>query len=295
MHQGDLFDELQMRKNQIARHIISLNFTAAQNDIDNLLKTYPLADLGDEDKVCKFFMERLTAPDIINIVSAWMDFTETFKGNIIAANKDLKKNYFSSLCKSQQIDDDYILNIPVGLFYIYAGDLKGARARLEKGIIKNPDDAKLRGYLGDLHFLRGDVKNSRICYREAFETNPNDVDVDSISDSAVIGLLNHIKKDVPGYLEWVVSYGCIESIFPYKTIKILDDLRIYVNDFIKMEKDYRKGTDEALIPKLFYKCIVLAESSQYLKNIRSVDFIKIRALMKEINPYLFEIYMEGKK
>ncbi|MEO5360928.1 MAG: hypothetical protein H7843_10855 [Nitrospirota bacterium] len=82
---------------------------------------------------------------------------------------------------------------------------------------------------------------------------------------------------------------------PYKTIKIFDDLRIYVNDFIKMEKDYRKGTDEALIPKLFYKCIVLAESSQYLKNIRSVDFIKIRVLMKEINPYLFEIYMEGKK
>jgi tetratricopeptide (TPR) repeat protein len=298
--QPDLFKELFGETNQISIYINALNFPAAQKAIDHLKQSRQSIDLGNESKICEFFMEHLIQADVPNMVSTWKEFTKAFKGNNMASNKDLKKNYFSALCKTieeQHIDDDYVLNIPIGLFYIYAGDLKGAKARLEKAIVKNPYDARLSGYLGDLHFLRGDVKNSRICYREAFEANPCEVDVDSISDGAVRDLLNHVKKDASNgdYMDWVVIYGCIEKVFPYKIIKILDDLRLYVNEFINIEKDYRKGNAEALKPKLFYKCMVLAESSQYLKHIRSVDFIKIRALMKEINIDMFKIYMEGRK
>ncbi|WP_420265954.1 tetratricopeptide repeat protein [Candidatus Magnetominusculus dajiuhuensis] len=298
--QPDLFEDLFGETNQISIYINSLNLSAAKQAIEKLKQSRQSIDLRNESQICEFFMEHLILSDVTNMVSTWKEFTETFKGNNLASNKHLKKNYFTALCKTieeQKNDDDYVLNIPVGLFYIYAGDLKGAKARLEKAIVKHPDDARLSGYLGELHFLRGNVQNSRICYREAFEANPNGVDLDSISDGAVIDLINHVKRDVSNsdYIDWVVIYGCIEKIFPYKIIKILDDLRLYVNDFLKMETDYKKGKANPLKPKLFYKCMVLAESNQYLKHIRSVEFIKIRALMKDINPELFGIYMEGRK
>ncbi|MBF0517250.1 MAG: hypothetical protein HQK97_09065 [Nitrospirae bacterium] len=292
--QPDLFNELFGQTNQIGIYIISLDFPAAKKAIEILKQSRQSIDLGSESRICEFFTDHPIPSDVSNMVSRWKEFSNAFKGNNIASNRDLKRNYFRTLCKTiedQQINDDYISNVPIGLFYIYAGDLKCAKTRLEKAVIKNPDDARLRGYLGELYFLKGDVQNSRICYREAFETNPNEVDIDSISDSAVVDLL---KRDASNK-DWIVSYGCIEKVFPYKIIKILDDLRLYVNEFLKMEKDYRKEGNAALAPKLFYKCMVLAESGQYLKHIRSVEFIKVRALMRQLNPWLFEIYMEGRK
>ncbi|MBF0564650.1 MAG: hypothetical protein HQK89_05350 [Nitrospirae bacterium] len=250
------------------------------------------------------------------MLSAWHHFAETFDDIKIDSlyNGQFKKNYFSAICdaiEQQKIDTDYVLNMPIGLFYIYSGNLNGAKTRLEKAIAKTTDDSRLSrlyGYLGNTHFLKGDERISRICYREAFEINPYVVDIDSIEDKIVVDLLNRVKKEISDtsnipnneYLDWVATYGCIETIFPFKIIKILDDLRVYVKDFIKMEKVYRndKNKDDdtgKLKAILFYKCIVLSESNQYLKNIKDVELIKVRVLMKEINPSLFKRYMKLKE
>ena len=291
-----LFDAPYISKNRIIALIENLEFIQAQSEIEVFRKAYPAMDIETENTVCDFFIGHRSLPEPEKLYSTWRAFESLiYKLELkIVYLPTIKKNFFKQLCLVLDNQPDEILSIedtPVGLFYIHADRIKTAKRKLEKAIIQqSPNLSQLYGYLGYIHFLNKDISASRICMREAFEIGPYGVDLHFIKDTEIKDLINGLSKEYVT-LHWIVSYGCIQRVFPAKIIKLLEDLRVYVNEFLELEKEYLKKQDDELRARFFYKCLILSDNNKRLQHVSAVELTKVRKYMKEINPSLFKKYM----
>ncbi|MBF0320822.1 MAG: hypothetical protein HQL01_13570 [Nitrospirae bacterium] len=279
---------------------MDLEFAAAKSEIEAFKKSYPLIDIETENMVCDYFMERHNQSDPEQMSSTWDAFEKLLSDARLRVPylSGIKKNYFIRLCSaldSQPSELLFIGGTPAGALYIYADDLKTARQKLQKAAIKSPNSSELFGYLSYVHFLNKDIAASRICLREALEIDPLGVSLDLIADSEVLELIGDVRTnsraDEVQPLRWVVSYGCVRGVFPPKTIRLIEDLKVYVAGFAELEKLYLKNRDEETRAKLFYTCLVLSDNNKYLQHVSAVELTKIRKYMKEVNPALFKKYL----
>ncbi len=304
MNQLSLFDAVSMARNRIVNAILDLDFDKAKEELERFKKSYPLANNVENVAILiDHFSNYTQQGDIHEMVALWFDFIRRKDDLSIKYPylDNFRKRYFLKLSKiieERDVDDDFIADIPTGLLFIYGNRINDGRKYLEKAISRYPDRSILFGYLGDAYYLRGDKSSERICYREAFEIDPYGINIDFIKDEVVNTLIHDISNEFQNnneHLNWIVSFGCIRNVFPFKVITTLDDIKIYIEDFLKLEQEYKKTKNDKIKPGLFYKSMVLSESSNMLKFIKKVDLIKIRALMKEINPSLFDSYLKNKE
>ncbi|MEO5356541.1 MAG: hypothetical protein H7844_04500 [Nitrospirae bacterium YQR-1] len=296
MDELSLFDAPYMSKNRIIALIENLDFIKAKNETGIFRKAYPSMDIETESIICDFFVKHESLPEPEKLYSTWRDF-ERLIYNLelkIVYLPAIKKNYFKRLCLELDKQPDGILSIndePVGLFYLYAERIKTAKQKLEKAIVQqSPNLSQLYGYLGYIHFLNKDLPASRICLREAFEIGPYGIDLYFLKDKEIMELINGLNAEYVT-LHWIVSYGCIQRVFPPKTIKLLEDLRVYVNEFLELEKEYQKDNNDVIRARLFYKCLILSDNNKRLQHVGAVELTKLRKYMKDINPGLFKQYL----
>lgn len=294
-----LFSDENAAQSKIIQNILALRFALAKDDIEHFKELFPTCRCASETFICDYW----TSCEFVNNeeqkIALWHDFETEFKKLSLrfALFDHLKKNYFSYLCS--QIEENspgrhYISHTPAGLLYILAGNFEKAVKVLEQAIAQNKHDAQLFGYLGDAYFLKGRNEWARICYREAFEITPEDVDLNFLKDPAVVDLIDYVKAerdDDDDYLTWVVSYGSVERIFPFKYFKEGSSLKPHVQEFFSLKNKYEINQKNDIKAKLFYQSLILSENQNILSLIEEIDVTFVRSLMRELNPLLFSSYL----
>ena len=91
---------------------------------------------------------------------------------------------------------------------------------------------------------------------------------------------------------WLACHAFLRGLFKPKQIRLKDELKRFVNDYLTLRKAYLKHPTPLVKPKLFLRAIVLCDNEAALQSIKGIDFIEIRRHMKEINPALFAQYMK---
>ena len=188
-------------------------------------------------------------------------------------------------------------NIPMGYVYMQAGKYDLAVESLQSCILTTRDNAVIYGYLGDAHISRGGVPTvARKCYLEACLIDPAHMDWDHVKDKELLKLRDQLIEtfDMDNSLaaEWLPSYAYIQGFFKPKAIRLNEELKRFVDEYLVLRKAYLKEPTSDLEAKLFIRAIILCDNEPFMKLVKGIDFIDIRRQMKEMNPSLFSRYMK---
>ena len=309
-----LFQDRDMLLNSGILELIRLNLDAAKEAFNRYQELYRDRDAIDKEaKLTDFLIKGFSrVPDSCperpaHLYRLWTSFESylqsvSFEGeNIIS---EIKYSFFKKIHKALEqcnlTDALYISDtVPTGYVYMQLKKYTLAIQSLQACIPVTPDSAAIYGYLGDVYVLRGetgDTGASRRCYLEAYLIDPCGIDWCHIKDSALLELKDQIIEEHnledSLALEWLPSYAYIEGIFKPKTIKINDGLKEFVDEYLNIKKTYDKEQTSDLKAKLFIRSIILCDNEESLRFIKSIDFMDIRRLMKDINPDLFRRYLK---
>ncbi|MBT8489977.1 MAG: hypothetical protein KJN62_02895, partial [Deltaproteobacteria bacterium] len=134
------------------------------------------------------------------------------------------------------------------------------------------------------------------CYFEACLIDPDTIDWNHMKDDALAALRNHLMEtdEANGSSDaaWLACDAYLQGLFKPKTIRLKDELKRFVEEYLALRKTYAKQPTPQSEPKMFITAIVLCDNQAVLKLIKGIDFIEIRKHMKELNPSLFARYMK---
>jgi tetratricopeptide (TPR) repeat protein len=310
--QLSLFDDKVVIINKGKDKLLKLNFKEAKEEFLRYRSIYPdSASVNYEIKIADFFINKpVSIREDMSLIqrvevfySLWEEF-ETYIEEIGYNNKSLietlRKSYFKELTeKIEKKDLDGSLffkeGIPVGLVCLLGGDYTTAIKLLQEALLKHPNNARAYGYLGDSYFLLGDLDLARICYREAFSIDPYEIDLKRLQDQEIHELIERVgeKNDFP--LDWVPVYACLEDMFSKKEFISADDIKVVLDEYEALDRDYSKGANERVKAALFYRAMVLSENHRILRFIKRITIAGVREKMKGLDSHLFERYMAKKR
>jgi len=306
--QLSLFDDRQVMVTRGLERLLVLDFNGALEEFSKYISLYPgSSDLKHEIEIADFFIKNMASINenlpllkkVEGFYSLWEEF-ETYIQKTGYKNRavimDLRKSYFNGLAKKIENQDlegclFFKDETPIGLIYLFGDDLTTATKLLQEALLKNPS-AVTYAYLGDSYFLRGEIDWSRICYREAFTIDPHQIDIDRLRDPDLPSLIERIKKETDFPLDWLPVYAQLEGLFSDKEFKSFDDLKIAIDEYDKLDREYTKDKDEKLKASLFYRAMVLSDNHRMLKFIKQFTIAQVREKMKRLNGHLFEMYMQ---
>ncbi len=309
-----LFQDRDMLFNRGVLELIRLNLDAARQAFNRYQELYHDRDAIDrEAKLTDFLITGFSrVPDTCperpaRLYRLWTSFegylqSVSFEGENIISK--IKYSFFRKIREALEqcnlTDPLYISDtVPTGYVYMQIKKYNLAIQSLQACIPVTPDNAVVYGYLGDAYMLRGepgDMGVSRQCYLEAYLIDPGGIDWRHIKDPALLKLRDQIIEEHnledSLALEWLPSYAYIEGIFKPKAIKFNNGLKEFVDEYLNIKKAYDKEQASDLKAKLFIRSIILCDNEEYLRFIKSIDFMDIRRLMKDINPDLFRRYLK---
>lgn len=306
-----LFQDKYMLLNGGSQELEKLNLDEAKKAFLRYKDLYKNAgNVDDKLKITDFLITGFSnAPDTCSDEPAYLyglwnsfeDYVESIgfeSENLISG---IKNSFFQKLLVSVDqwnlTDTSYLSdNIPMGYVYMQAGRYDLAIKSLQACILATPDNAASYGYLGDTYTLRGEPEVARRCYLEACLIDPADIDWDHMKDRELLKLKGQLVEtfDMNETLafEWFSSYAYIQGFFKSKMIRLNDELKIFVDEYLALRKAYLKEPTPALESKLFIRAIVLCDNEPFMKLIKGINFADIRRQMKEMNPSLFSGYMK---
>ncbi|MBW1900263.1 MAG: hypothetical protein JRJ20_01370 [Deltaproteobacteria bacterium] len=309
-----LFQDQDMLFNRGVLELTKLNLDAARKAFNRYQELYHDRDAIDwETKLTDFLIKGFSrVPDACperpaHLYRLWTSFESYFQPvsfgsqNIVAK---IKHSFFRKM--REALEECNLTNalyisdtVPTGYVYMQLKEYNLAINYLQACIPETPDNVAIYGYLGDAYMLRGepgDTGASRQCYLEACLIDPGGIDWCHMKDRALLELRDQIieEHNLEDYLalEWLPSYAYIEGIFKPKTIKLNDGLKEFVDEYLNIKKTYDKEHASDLKAKVFIRSIILCDNEDSLKFIKSIDFMDIRGLMKDINPDLFRRYLK---
>lgn len=186
-------------------------------------------------------------------------------------------------------------NCPAGFVLLQAGMYEEAIRSLQEQILRTPESAALYGWLADAYFLRGDHRIARQCYREACFIDPSAIDWRHLEDTELKELKQDIlleyDSDPELAVEWLPSHARIEGFFEPKIVRVNEGLKEMVESYLAMKKKWLGKKTPTLSARLFAKGIVLCDSEENLRFIKTIDPIEVRRTMKQANPDLFTDFL----
>ncbi len=309
-----LFQDRAMLLNSGILELTRLNLDAAREAFNRYQELYHDKDAIDREiKLTDFLIKGFSrVPDTCperpaHLYRLWTSF-ESYLQSVSFVGKNIvskiKYSFFRKIREAVEqcnlTDALYISDtIPTGYVYMQIKEYNLAIKSLQSCVPVTPDNAMIYGYLGDAYMLRGepgDTDVSRQCYLEAYLIDPGGIDWRHIKDIALLELRDQIIEEYnledSLALEWLPSYAYIQGIFKPKTLKLNDGLKEFVEEYLNIKKAYDKKQASDLKAKLFIRSIILCDNEYSLKFIKSIDFINIRRLMKDMNSGLFCRYLK---
>ena len=311
MDQLSLFDEKYVLLNRGISALVKLNLEDAKESLQRYRDIYE--DNGAVDgklKITDFLLEGFDHvpgsgyDEPAYLYSLWNSFEEYAKSIDVEAQKiilAIKDSFFQKLI---DIIDQYNLSgssylsdtVPMGYVFLQAGRYEQAVESLQKGLLTAPNNAVLYGYLGDAYLLQGEKAVAGQCYFEACLIDPDMIDWNHMKDANLAALRNHLMEtdEANGSSDaaWLPCHAYLQGLLKPKTIRLKDELKRFVDEYLALRKTYAKQPTPQIEPKMFITAIVLCDNQAVLKLIKGVDFIEIRKHMKELNPSLFARYMK---
>jgi len=306
-----LFQDKYMLLNGGSQELENLNLHEAKKAFLRYRDLYKNGgNIDDKLKITDFLITGFSnAPDPCPnepayLYGLWNSFEDYVKSigyeseNLISG---IKNSFFQKILTSVDrwnlTDTPYLSdNIPMGYVYLQAGQHDLAIKSLQACILATPDNAANYGYLGDTYTLRGEPEVARRCYLEACLIEPADIDWDHMKDGELLKLKDQLVEtfDVNEMLasEWFPSYAYIQGLFKSKMIRLNDELKKFVDEYLALRKVYSEKPAPELESKLFIRAIVLCDNEPFMKLIKGINFADIRRQMKEMNPSLFSRYIK---
>ncbi len=186
---------------------------------------------------------------------------------------------------------------PAGYLLMQAGSLDQAITALRARIATAPDNARVYGYLGDALYLSGNTGAAGQCYFEACLIDSAALDWRHMQNTELVLLRQELIDDYKGHdadgTVWIAVQAFLHGlIFPRpvdQKLKLVE----FVERYLEHERAYIENRQAQTAAQIFLTGIVLCASEPLLRQIKGADFAAIRARMKEINPMLFEQYLQN--
>ena len=291
------------------QRLLEMDFSGCLETLERYRKLFPWGqNVGQEMRMAEFWLTKLQGVTWteINSVEAerrykfWLEFEEAFgfpwPEESIEAQFQIR--YFGRLTDELASSPKQALGLPsgtpLGLIPLLAGRPDPAIALLQAFIAAEPDDARAYGYLGDAYAARGDLRTARICYREAFVLEPGAVDVRRLCDPGLREMLSEPVGNDDGEasaVEWLPVRAQLSGIFERRVLRNMEEVKRWLQRYLDLEKEYRRGAGETLVPRLFYHAMVFSDNASMLRFIKQVDLAELRRMMKRWNPALFAQHM----
>jgi tetratricopeptide (TPR) repeat protein len=308
-----LFQDQDMLLNSGIFELTRLNLDTAKEAFNRYQDLYHDRDAIDwKIKLTDFLIKGFSrVPDTCperptHLYRLWTSF-ESYLQSVGSVSENIvskiKYSFFQKIREAVEqcnlTDEFYISDtIPIGYVYMQIKEYSLAIQSLQACILVKPDNAVIYGYLGDAYILRGepgDTDVSRHCYLEAYLIDPAGIDWGHMKDKELLEFKDQIIEEYNMEdslaLEWLPSYAYIQAMFKLKTLRLNDGLKEFVDEYLKIKKTYDKEQASDLKAKLFIRSIILCDNEDPLRFVKSIDFIDIRRLMKDINPDLFRKYL----
>lgn len=312
--QLSLFDDKFILLNEGTSALITLDLEEAKTKLQLYKERY--REHGEVDRklaMTEFLLQGFVdspasgSDEPLYLYSLWNSFedyveAEGFKTPDLI--QEIKKSFFSKLIASlngrHSAENVWLCDsVPLGRLLIEAGDYDRAIASLQSALMTpsgNGNASLLYGYIGDAYIAKGELTVARKCYLEASLVDPQAVDWRRINDKELAALRSTLVTDRgmddSEATEWLSSYAYIEGLFQPKALRLKDELKHFVNEYRELDRIYKKRGDAALKPKLFIRAIILCDNAAILQHVKGIDFIELRAQMKDIDGRLFTDYMK---
>lgn len=311
MEQTPLFLDEYVFLNSAGNALNDLKLDDAHALLTDYRNLYPKNsnDVDEKLSVVAFLKERLTAlppsgPERPRLLLETWEALEALCASLernAHLPERLKARFFSLIAaavEAESLPDDFFLNddIPVGYVYLQTGQYERAVRSLQICLLTVRDNAAVFGYLGDGWMARGKTEPARQLYFEACLISPCAVDWDRLRDEE----LRELLKTLPDSYGWGKSLACewlpvcayIGGIFRPKMIRGLDEMRLFTESYLELQKRFRVHPDPVLAARIFTKGIVICDNEPFLRHIRGIDFVEIRRDMQAAEPRLFAGYMK---
>jgi tetratricopeptide (TPR) repeat protein len=234
----------------------------------------------------------------------WISFDQYVKSTGIegeALIPEIRNSYFGKLVDSIDrcniSDSPYLTDtVPLGYVFLQAGRYDRAIASLQAALLSVPDKAAMYAYLGDAYLLQDEVDIARRCYLEACLIDPGDIDWRNVQDAQLVALRRQMMEasdmNEASATAWLPCHAYLQGLFKPKQIRLKDELKRFVNDYLELRKAYVKDPTPLMKPRLYLRAIVLCDNEAALQVIKGIDFIEIRRHMKGMDEALFARYMK---
>lgn len=185
--------------------------------------------------------------------------------------------------------------IPAGLIYLQAGLHEQAVRSFLESLAAQPDSARVYGYLGDAHLLRGEKETARRMYCEACLIDPAGIDWPRLGDDELLNLRRELEEDEgcdgAQSVQWLPSYAYVRGLFPPKKVGLREELKSYVDSWGSWRQRLGSEMVSPASARLFFLGIVLCDNEPTLVRIKGVAFAEVRRTMKQANASLFAAYL----
>lgn len=305
-----LFEDKRVLFNRGVTELIRLNLNEAKDTLERFKALYRSEDEVDTylelaGLLMRGFAGAPETPEdepayLCRLWTSFEDHAESLGFKHMNIISDIKRSFFykvvgtinrCNLANSPFLSD----TIPTGYVYIQVGRYDEAIRALQACIPVAPHNSAVYGYLGDAYMLRGEPAVARQCYQEACLINAGGIDWGHTKDSALLELRNQLirewNSDSSLAVEWLPTYAYIQGLFKPRTIKLNQGIKEFIEEYLALRKAFFKEQTPQLKARLFFRGIVLCDNEPLLRFVKTISFIDVRRLMKEVNPALFSRYL----
>lgn len=185
---------------------------------------------------------------------------------------------------------------PAGYVFMQAGDWDQAIQTLRARIAIDPDNARFYGYLGDAFYLGGNINAAGQCYFQACLIDPAALDWRHMQNHEILLLKQELMEDRNEHdtngTPWIAVQAYLHGMISPRPMEQKLKLAELFERYLEKERDYIENRQAQTAAQIFLIGIVLCAHEPLLRQIEGADFAAIRARMKDMNPMLFEQYLQ---
>lgn len=185
---------------------------------------------------------------------------------------------------------------PSGYIFMQAGAWKRAIQTLRARIASDPDNARFYDYLGDAFYLAGNINTAGQCYFQACLIDPAGLDWRHMQNPELLLLRQELMEDRNDHdtngEAWIAVQAYLRGMISPRPMEQKLKLAELVERYLERERTYIQNRQTKTAAQIFLIGIVLCAHEPLLRQIKGADFAAIRARMKDINPTLFEQYLQ---
>ncbi|MBN1534366.1 MAG: hypothetical protein JXA20_16960 [Spirochaetes bacterium] len=308
--------------NEVYQLVESGSFAAAVEKVDELMNVDPdYPGLIDCYRIAKFWHNRDREMGTLRrgketaefFMREWNLFEEyvaekemRHSGAYRAAMRNVffraSDHYRVAFTEHQDTSNDFNLLLNLGDCFLRLEEYSQAIETLEYARSSFRSSARLLGILGEAYFHTEDLPKSLLCFREAFCTDPSEINLDLIRAKPVLDVVEIVKRErgqVQDIREWVPVYGFIRDVFYVRRNLNKHQVQILEKEVYNLELGYQKMSRDqldssSLLPRLITKYLLLRDYYEFQKY--SFDTLaQIRDRLLQIDRGLFQEFFNSKK